>query len=607
MTVKPKNPATALSRFSFTPKEHLVEALQNHNKPLPPHYSNHPITSQLQRCHTFLHLKSIHANLIKTNLNQDPFFMNQFVATSSSLRQIDHAYQAFAEMSDPNSFVYNAIIGGLVQYSRSREALELYMCMLKTSIQSTSYTFSYLIKACAQIPSLGLGEAVHGQIRKLGFGSQLVVQTGLIDFYSNFERIGAAMKVFDEMRERDVVSWTAMLFAYARAGDMELARKLFDEMPQRSTVSWNTMIAGYARLGNVEMAASLFNEMPNRDIVSWTTMICCYSRNKCFREAIVTFEAMISVGISPDEVTMATVISASAHLGALDLGRELHLYLMLNRFAFDVYMGSALIDMYAKCGRIEKALLVFYKLEKKNIYCWNCIIEGLAVHGLAKEALNMFDRMKKVAKINPNGISFLSVLSACNHTGLVEEGRKMFSSMIEDYSISPEIEHYGCMVDLLSRAGLLKEAFSLVNSMEIEPNSVIWGALLSGCKIHGNMEIGAVAMKKLLDLEPSNSAHYMLLVNMYAEGNRWDEVAEIRTKVKAGEVEKRGKGCSWIEIDRIVHEFAACDFSHPLSDEIEVMLAELNGQLRIAVYLPELHITPESIWCPYCGCDSKIH
>ncbi|XP_072967122.1 pentatricopeptide repeat-containing protein At1g06143 [Typha angustifolia] len=549
-------------------------------------YSNHQIAYRLQQCNKFQELTSIHATMIKTISNQDSFFMNQFITACSRLHQTNYAFLMFAQMAEPNAFVYNAVLGGLVQHLESSKAIRLYIDMLKSSVSPTSFTFSYLIKACSQVSALGLGEAIHGQIRKTGFGSQLVVQTGLVDFYSTLDKIMDARRVFDEMLERDVVAWTVMLFTHARVGDMDSARTVFDYMPQRSTVSWNTIIAGYARLGDVEMAACLFDTMPNKDLVSWTTMITCYSQNKRYKEAIEAFKRMTEVGVSPDEVTMTTTISACAHLGALEVGRELHLFATLNGFTLDVYIGSALVDMYAKCGSIEKALLVFYKLVEKNLFCWNSIIEGLAAHGRAKEALDMFYKMKMVGEIKPNGVSFLSVLSACTHGGLVEEGRHIFSSMIDDYLISPAVEHYGCMVDLLARAGLLKEALCLIQCMKIEPNCVIWAALLSGCKTCGNLEIAEVAMRELLVLDPSNTAHYMLLVNMYAETRRWAEVEEVRRAMKGRGVEKRGPGCSWVEIDRVVHEFAACDFSHPSSDDIVVLLVELDGQLRLAGYLP---------------------
>ncbi|OVA13928.1 Pentatricopeptide repeat [Macleaya cordata] len=388
------------------------------------------------------------------------------------------------------------------------------------------------------------------------------------------------------MPERDVFVWTTMVSVYVRNGDLMSARKLFDEMPERNIASWNTLMSGYAKLGKVESAAKLFDQMPTRDLISWTTMISCYSQNKQFREAIEVFEEMKNEGFSPDEVTMATVISACAHMGALELGREIHLYVMRNGFNLDVYIGSALIDMYSKCGNLERSLVIFFKLQEKNLFCWNSIIEGLAVHGYGEAALEMFRRMES-EKIKPNGVTFISVLSACTHSGLIEEARKIFLSMTRDYSISPGIEHYGCMVDLLGKAGLLEDALELVRSMKIEPNSVIWGAILGGCKLRGNIEIARVAVEKLMILEPDNSGYYALLINIYAEENQWSQVAKIRAMMKERRVQKKCPGSSWIEMDGKVEEFVASDKSHPLSSEICEVLAELDGQLRLANFVPE--------------------
>ncbi|CAK9140643.1 unnamed protein product [Ilex paraguariensis] len=400
-------------------------------------------------------------------------------------------------------------------------------------------------------------------------------------------RIDESKQVFDEMPERDVFVWTTMISAHARVGDMGCAWGLFDEMPERNTATWNTMIDGYARLGNVEAAEHLFNEMPITDLISWTTMITCYVQNKQYTEGLAVFNEMKANGVKPDEVTMSTVISACAHIGVLDLGKETHLYVMHNGFDPDVYIGSALIDMYAKCGSMDRSLVVFLKLRDKNLFCWNSVIEGFAVHGYAEEALTMFNRMEN-EKMKPNGVTFVSVLSACTHAGLVDEGRRRFVNMTLDYSIAPEIEHYGCMVDLFCKAGLLEDALELIGNMRMEPNSVIWGALLGGCKLHKNLEIAQVAVDKLVVLEPNNSGYHTLLVNMYAEANRWNEVAKLRATMKVLRVEKTSPGSSWIEMGRKIHQFAASDGYHPASVEIYSLMNELDGQIKLAGCATEL-------------------
>ncbi|KAK2415925.1 pentatricopeptide repeat-containing protein, chloroplastic [Trifolium repens] len=329
-------------------------------------------------------------------------------------------------------------------------------------------------------------------------------------------------------------------------------------MPERkNSATWNTVIDGYAKLGNFDLVEYLFKQIPSKDIISWTNLMSCYSKNKRYDEVVKLFDEMVNEGmVVPDEVTITTVISACAHLGALGLGKDVHFYLMVNGFGIDVYIGSTLIDMYAKCGSLERSLLVFYKLKEKNLFCWNSMIDGLATHGYAKEALRMFEEMEREG-IRPNGVTFVSVLTVCTHAGFIQEGRRLFVSMIEDYCISPRVEHYGCMFDLLSKGGFLDDALEMIRGMEFKPNGFIWGALLNGCKVHKNLEIARIAVQNLMVLEPSNSGHYSLLVNMYAEVNRWSDVAKIRTEMKDLGVEKKCPGSSWIEINKEIHVFAA--------------------------------------------------
>lgn len=535
----------------------------------------------LKKCTNLKELECLYCYMIKNNAVQDCFYMNQFITACSSLYRTDYAVKAFTQMSCPNVFVYNATIKGFVHTSRAVEALQFYLNMLRARVSPSSYTFSSVIKGCAMISAFGVGESVHGQIWRNGFKSHVFVQTGLIDFYSGFGRILDARQVFDEMPERDVFVWTTMVSANAKAGDLSYARRLFDQMSERNVATWNSLIDGYARVGDVGNAELLFNEMPEKDLISWTTMITCYSQNKMYREALGVFNDMRKNGIRPDEMTMTIVISTCAHLGALELGKEIHIYAMQNGFDLDVYIGSALIDMYAKCGSLDRSLVVFFKLQEKNLFCWNSVIEGLAVHGYAHEALAMFNRMEK-ENVKPNGVTFISVLSACTHAGLVEEGRRRFEDMIYHFSIAPQVEHYGCMVDLLCKAGLLEDALELIQSMKIEANAVIWGAVLGGCKLYKNLDIAEVAVNKLLVLEPNNnSGYYALLVNMYADANRWNEVAKTRVAMKELGVEKSLPGSSWIEMDSRIHQFAASDKYHPDSSKVYSLLDALDEQLKL--------------------------
>ncbi|KAI3794990.1 hypothetical protein L1987_37632 [Smallanthus sonchifolius] len=549
---------------------------------------NANIIDRLKMCTNSTHLECIYACIVKNGYNQDCFMVNQFISACSTFYNTDYAFQAFTQMDDPNVFVYNAVIRACVCCCSPVQALGFYIKMLRgDQVRPTSYTFSSVIKGCAFVAESRIGEAVNGHVWKFGFKSHVYVQTVLIDFYSSVGRVFDARKVFDEMTERDVFAWSSMISVLARAGDLVSAKELFDEMPERNFASWNSLIDGYARVKDVESAEVLFRNMPQKDLISWTTMINCYSQNKLYKEALATFKDMTADGIVPDEVTMATAISACAHLGALDIGKKIHFYMKKHRFNLDVYIGSSLIDMYAKCGSLDQSLVVFYKLPEKNLFCWNSVIEGLAVHGYANEALKMFNLMVK-DDVKPNGVSFISLLSACTHAGLVKEGQRCFLSMIHDFHIVPEIEHYGCMVDLLCKAGLLEDAVQVIKDMRMEPNAVIWGALLGGCKLQKNLEIAMIAVDKLTVLEPDNSGYYTLLVNMFAEANSWSEVARIRATMKDLRVEKRSPGSSWIEINGKIHRFSASDKYHESCEEIYFLLDKLFGKLDLAPCVPEL-------------------
>ncbi|KAK2414097.1 putative pentatricopeptide repeat-containing protein [Trifolium repens] len=517
--------------------------------------------------------------------------MNQFITASSSFSSsnLNFATSTFTQIIKPNTLVYNALIKACVHCHSSNQALLHYIHMLQNGVVPSSYSFSSLIKACTLLTDSFAGKTIHGHVWKYGFDSHVFVQTTLVEFYSSIGHLCDARKVFDGMSERDVYAWTTMISAHVRNNDVESAAKLFGEMPERkNTATWNTVIDGYAKLGNVERVEYLFKQIPSKDIISWTTLMSCYTKNKRYDEVVKLFDEMVNEGmVVPDEVTITTVISACAHLGALGLGKDVHFYLMVNGFGIDVYIGSTLIDMYAKCGSLERSLLVFYKLKEKNLFCWNSMIDGLATHGYAKEALRMFEEMEREG-IRPNGVTFVSVLTACTHAGFIQEGRRLFFSMIEDYCISPRVEHYGCMVDLLSKGGFLDDALEMIRGMEFEPNGFIWGALLNGCKVNKNLEIARIAVRNLMVLEPSNSGHYSLLVNMYAEVNRWSDVAKIRTEMKDLGVEKKCPGSSWIEINKEIHIFAAADKYHPSYGQVHMLLVELDEQLRLAGYVHEL-------------------
>ncbi|KAF9614679.1 hypothetical protein IFM89_019807 [Coptis chinensis] len=367
-----------------------------------------------------------------------------------------------------------------------------------------------------------------------------------------------AKRFFDKMAEKDVVTWNIMITHFSKQDDdMELARKLFDEMPERSVRSWTAMIAGYVQCGNP-------------------------------KEAIRMFTDMEAAGGKPNEVTVVAVLAACADLGALDLGRRVHEYLNQCGFGRNVRVCNTLIDMYIKCGCLEIARDVFYEMKERTVVSWSAMIGGYAMHGQAEEALKLFSKMSRIG-IRPNGVTFIGLLHACSHMGLVDEGRGFFSSMTKDYEIIPQIEHYGCMVDLLSRSGLLQEAHEFIKNMPIKANGVVWGALLGGCKVHKNVELAEEAIKHLLVLDPLNDGYYVVLSNVYADAERWEDAARVRMLMRDQGV-KKTPGWSSITVDNVVHEFVAGDATHPQAEEIYRKWQELLEQMKQRGYVPDTKV-----------------
>jgi pentatricopeptide repeat protein len=334
--------------------------------------------------------------------------------------------------------------------------------------------------------------------------------------------LGVAAALFDQTARGDAVAWSAMISGCARRGNLDAARQLFDESPVKDLVSWNVMITAYAKRGEMTLARDLFDRAPDRDVVSWNAMISGYVRCGSHKDAMDLFEQMQCLGEKPDIVTMLSLLSACADSGDLDVGQRLHSYLSerFSRTGISTVIGNALIDMYAKCGQMKIALEVFLSMREKDVSTFNSIIGGLALHGHFMESIDVFEKML-MGNIRPDEITFVAVLVACSHGGMVDKGREYFNLMQQLYRIEPNIKHYGCMVDILSRAGLLKETFEFISKMKIEPNSVIWRTLLGACRIHGEIELAKYANHKLLKARSDASGDYVLLSNIYASVGEW--------------------------------------------------------------------------------------
>ncbi|OVA17991.1 Pentatricopeptide repeat [Macleaya cordata] len=504
--------------------------------------------------------KEIHSHIIKNGFDSDLFIRNSLIHLYSTFRELDYACTLFDESPDRDLVSFNTMINGYARGGQPSDALHLFGEMRVFGIGPDEFTIVALLSACSSLGDRKTGKQIHLLVYKnLNFdGSNVLLKTALIDMY-------------------------------AKCGLMEMADRVFSNMgTHKSTAAWSSMISGYVRSGEIEIAQKIFNQMGERDLVSWTAMISGYAQMGKYNEALELFVEMENFGIKPDEVTLATVLSACARLGALDFGKRLHQqYIESGFYGHNPIVVTAIVDMYAKCGSIETAVNIFHGVQgkSKTVFLFNVIISGLAQHGLGKSAINFFQEME-LAGLRPDEVTFVGILCACSHGGLIEEGKKIFNSMLKNHGIKPETEHYCCMVDLLGRNGHLKEAYDFIQKMPFEGNSVIWRSFLGACKIHGNVEMGEIAGKRLLELEPDHGARYVLLSNMFTDANRWEDARKIRKVMEERGIQKP-PGWSYIELNGTLHRFVASDKSHPQSKEIELRLEDITRRLKLAGYVPD--------------------
>ncbi|ONK54890.1 uncharacterized protein A4U43_UnF10020 [Asparagus officinalis] len=599
----------------------------------------------LRKCRNLRELKQTHANILVHGLGESNMVLPKLIDLSSTFKSLDYATHILAHSHRPNTVVFNSMMKSFIERNHQNEAFLTYSKMRGLGIPPNYFTSTILAKACESMGSLEYTSGIHAQIIKCGFGCDVFVQNTLLYVYSNCGDLNLARQVFDEMLERDVVSWNSMVGAYmahedtdqamtlfelmptrnliswntlisalCKAGDMKSARSVFDRMPIRDAnswnamitayvtcndilaarsifdqmkdkdvVSWTAMISGYTKIGDMESARSLFDQMTVKNVISWNAMISGYSQNSRFDEALSMFQNMLLDGLFlPDEATLVSVVSACSQLGSLEHGNWVYSYIKKNNLNLTMPLGNALINMFSKCGDIRTAEYVFNQTTMKCVITWTTMVSGLAFNGQCREALALFKRMCAEG-IEPDDIIFITVLSACSHGGLTEEGQEIFNLMIKHYMIKPRIEHYNCMIDLLGRAGKFEEAIEFIESMPFEPTAVIWATLLSFCSANVNNEFIEVLSQKIANLDPSNPGYRVLISNSSALKGRWNNVMEVRGSMRREGIEKM-PGCSSIQIGREVHEFLVKDSKHKRRKEIYEALDELTEVMKKVRY-----------------------
>ncbi|GAB4833366.1 hypothetical protein Ancab_031609 [Ancistrocladus abbreviatus] len=491
--------------------------------------------SSLLNCKNLYQVRQVHAQIVIDGMFQNLLVANKLLYMYVQYRAIDVAYILFDKMTERDAVSWSVIVGGFVKVGGYYNCFRTFREAIRYGLRLNNYILPIVLRACRDSMDLQMGRLVHLVVCKFGLSSDLFVSSALVDMYAKSRDIGEARKVFDKMSTRDLVTWTVMIGAYGECGNAKDSLVLFDQMRKQGAV--------------------------------------------------------------PDKVAMVTVVYACARLGALHKAREIHDYIQCKNFSLDVILGTALIDMYSKCGSVDSAREIFEMMREKNVITWSAMIAAYGYHGLGQKALDLFPLMLRNG-ILPNDITFLSLLHACSHAGLVEEGLIIFYLMQDNYFVRPNVKHYTCVVDLLGRAGRLDEAEKWIEGMQIERDEGVWSSLLGACRVHGNLELAEKAAKSLLELQPQNSGHYILLSNIFAKAWRWGDVAKIRGLMTHRKL-KKTPGWTWIEVDGKIHQFSVGDWSHTQSKEIYEMLKSLRPKLELAGYVPDtnfvLHDVEEEV------------
>ncbi|KAG8383472.1 hypothetical protein BUALT_Bualt04G0016800 [Buddleja alternifolia] len=666
-------------------------------------------------------IKPIHGCIIKSGLHLGVFLMNNLMNAYAKMGFISDARRVFDEMPvknvstyntllsayakqgmirealcifneapEPDSVSWTAMIVGYNQMGRFEVAFQMFLEMVKRKVVPTEYTLTNVLASCAAIETLDIGRKVHSFVVKLGLSSYISVANSLVNMYAKSGDVGTAMNVLDRIKLKNVSTWNAIISLHMQKGHIERALAQFEEMKEPDVISWNSMIAGYnqggfdakalnvfsemlkesklkpdrytlasvlsscanldeleigkqihayiirtefdtwgavgnalismyskcgavqiaqkilqkcgtsklniiafttlldgyIKLGDINPARQIFDSLEDRDVVAWTAMIVGYAQNGLNNDAMELFRSMVKEGPMPNNYTLAAILSVSSNLASLNHGKLIHATAVKLEEDLSISVSNALINMYAKAGNIISARKSFVLIKRRrDSVSWTSMIMALAQHGLGDEALQLFDEMLEL-EIKPDHITYVGVLSACTHVGLVEKGRNYFKMMKNVHGIESTSSHCACMIDMFGRAGLLGEAQNFIETMPIEPDVIAWGSLLASSRVHKNVELARIAAEKMLLLEPGNSGAYSALANVYSACGKWEEAAKIRKSMKDRQVKKE-QGISWVQMKSDVHIFGADDSFHPQRDAIYQMMAKIWEEIKKMGFVPD--------------------
>ncbi|CAL9770407.1 unnamed protein product, partial [Musa acuminata subsp. burmannicoides] len=568
---------------------------------------------------------SIHNYATEKGADSDISVKTMLVTMYAKCGDLEKAKSLFDGIKERDVVAWSAMISAFVQANHPTDALVLYQEMQMAGLMPNQVTIVSLLPACADLSELKLGKSIHCLALKSNIHLDVSVGTALVAMYAQCGSFTSAHSLFDNMEYKDIVTWNALINGYAQVGEAGKALEFFNRLrsaghcPDPGTMVGalpscallnaleigaclhglviknsfnsdlhvkNATIDMYAKCGDLPSAEFLFLETKSHeDVISWNTMFAGYMNNGRANEAISAFRLMRAENMKPNLISLISILPAAAFLAALREGSALHSYIIKIGLVSQVLVGNCLIDMYTKCGRLDNARDFFNQMDQKDTVSWNVMLAGYAIHGHGESAISLFLQMKD-NYVKPDSVSFLGVLSACRHSGLVAEGKKFFESMMTEHHLEPNVEHYACMVDLLGRAGQLGEAWSLIQRMPMTPDAGVWGALLGACRMHSDVAMGEIALDHLVKLEPQNVAHHVVLSNIYAQVGRWTDVRRMRSAINHIGVNKT-PGCSWVDIRNTIHAFSVGDQSHPQYDKMRDIWNDLREKMEKMGYVPD--------------------
>ncbi|KAL4198054.1 hypothetical protein AMTRI_Chr03g138300 [Amborella trichopoda] len=584
------------------------------------------LSESLQACTSERNLRrglAHHSHMIKLVSISCISLWNKLINMYSQCGHLDYASRVFENMLERDTISFNTIISAYLNHRFHNRVFSMYSMMKEAGLTPNSITLTLLFKACNSLSSVNPLTQIHVEALKRGLNSDGFVGSSLIDGYSKLREIGEARQAFADISKVDLVSWNVMINAYIENSCDEEAIETFSQMRREGlkpdgftltsilgafseghevgdqlhgclikeglafkTPVVNALLTMYSKSKKMGSSSKLFARMQAPNLISWTAMISGFAQNDLNHEAVRFYQGMQREGMRENQFTLASVLPAYGGLATLQQSQQVHARILKLGFVSDVLVANALIDSYSKCGSLLEAHLLFQTLNYRDVVSFTVMIGAFSQHGKSKEALSLFKRMEREG-MRPDEITFLGLLSACSHGGLVKEGLMVFKTMTDFYGIKPRTEHHSCVVDMLGRAGRLREAESFIKIMSIEKEGAAWEAFLGACMIHGEIELGAMAAEKVMEIEPEREGAYILLSNIYAAKGKWEDKGKIRKRLNESGLRK-ATGCSWIEVKGEFKEFVAGALSNQCSNDIYNLMRNLNNEMSMAGFVPSI-------------------